>query len=81
MFRNLNERIEVLLSVPDPEIKRAIINNILTIHLRDNVKARKLLPDGTYTKITPEEGELPLNSQQWLIENRGVWHEQEFQVS
>jgi polyphosphate kinase len=75
MFRNLNERVEVLFSVPDPSIKRAILEDILEIHLRDNVKARRLLQDGTYVRVTPEEGEKRINSQSWLIENRGIWHE------
>ena len=42
MFRNLNERIEVLLSVPDPYLRHAILENMLKIHLHDNVKARRL---------------------------------------
>ena len=75
MFRNLNERIEVLMSVPDPHLKRAILENMLKIHLLDNVKARKLLPDGTYVRVTPKEGEKTINSQAWLIQNRGVWNE------
>jgi len=77
MFRNLNERIEVLLSVPDPKIKRAIFEKILKVHLKDNIKSRRLLSDGTYVRVGINEGETPLNSQLWLIENRGVWHEQE----
>ncbi len=73
MIRNLLERIEVLLSVPNPQIREALVEDILKIHLKDNVKARKLLPDGSYQRVTPE-GE-SLNSQTWLIQNRGVWHE------
>ena len=75
MFRNLNERIEVLLSVPDPELRSAILKNMLEIHLNDNVKARRLLPDGTYERVKPKEGETIINSQAWLIENRGSWNE------
>jgi len=75
MFRNLNERIEALLSVPDPYLRSAILENMLKIHLRDNVKARRLLPDGTYQRVTPKEGEKVINSQIWLIENRGIWNE------
>jgi polyphosphate kinase len=75
MFRNLNERIEVLLSVPDPVIKHAILEHILKIHLKDNVKARRLLPDGTYELVRPKEGEKIIHSQSWLIQNRGIWHE------
>jgi polyphosphate kinase len=76
MYRNLNERVEVLFSVPDPAIRNAILENMLEIHLKDNVKARKLLPDGTYRRVTLKEGEVVLNSQVWLMQNRGIWHEQ-----
>ena len=77
MFRNLNERIEVLLSVPDPFLRQAILEDILKIHLRDNVKARRLLPDGTYERVQVKEGEKIINSQAWLIENRGIWNERD----
>ena len=75
MFRNLNERIEVVFSVPDPEIKRAILDSMLRIHLRDNVKSRRLLTAGTYERAKPKKGEEIINSQSWLIEHRGIWHE------
>jgi polyphosphate kinase 1 len=75
MFRNLNERVEVLFSVPDPQLRRAILEHMLKIHLEDNVKARKLLVDGSYQRVTPKEGEEIVNSQVWLIQNRGIWHE------
>jgi polyphosphate kinase len=75
MFRNLNERIEVLLSVPDPYLRCTILEDMLKIHLRDNVKTRRLLPDGTYERVTPKEAEKVVNSQAWLIENRGIWNE------
>jgi len=38
------------------------------------MKARRLLPDGTYEKIMPNDDEKSLNSQLWLINNRGIWH-------
>ena len=75
MFRNLNERIEVLFSVPDMRLRDAILEDMLKVSLRDNVKARRLLPDGTYEKVVPKEGEVVLNSQFWLIQNRGIWNE------
>ena len=75
MFRNLNERIEVIFSVPDPEIRREIFEHMLRIHLQDNVKSRKLLADGTYERVTPEKNQEIINSQSWLLEHRGIWHE------
>jgi polyphosphate kinase len=75
MFRNLNERIEVLLSVPDPYLRHTILEDMLKIHLHDNVKARKLLTNGTYQRVIAKEGEKTINSQAWLIQNRGIWNE------
>ena len=75
MFRNLNERIEVLFSVPDPHLRQAILEYMLKTSLRDNVKARKLLTDGTYERVLPMDGQHVVNSQLWLIQNRGIWNE------
>lgn len=74
MPRNLEKRVEVLFSVPDPRVKSAILR-ILEIHLKDNVKARRLLPDGSYERVKPLPGEEVVDSQLWLINNRGAWHE------
>jgi polyphosphate kinase len=73
MPRNLEKRVEVLFSVPDHAIRSSILK-ILEIHLRDNVKARLLLPDGTYKRIRPQPGEEIIDSQLWLINNKGAWH-------
>jgi polyphosphate kinase len=73
MPRNLERRVEVLFSVPDPSI-RSLIRRILDIHLKDNVKARLLLPDGTYERVKPQPDDEIIDSQLWLINNRGAWH-------
>ncbi|VVB90863.1 Polyphosphate kinase [uncultured archaeon] len=72
--RNCDERVEILFPVENPHIKSAIIKDILNAHLKDNVKARRLLSDGTYERVVLFPGEKELNSQEWLIENRGLWH-------
>jgi len=74
MPRNLNKRVEVLIAVPDPELKEVIIEYMLNIHLKDNVKARRLLSDGTYERIIAGPDDERIDSQKWLIENRGIWH-------
>ncbi|MCX7851466.1 MAG: polyphosphate kinase 1 [Caldilineales bacterium] len=73
MPRNLDRRVEQLFPVEDPQYKEALWQ-ILTIHLRDNVKARRMLPDGTYERVKPRPGEEIINSQEWLIEHRGFWN-------
>jgi len=77
MPRNLYRRVETLFPVEDEIIKMSIRDEILNIHLRDNVKARRMLPDGSYKRVKPAENEDPLNSQEWMIKNRGVWHHAE----
>lgn len=77
MERNLNRRIEVLLEIPNEACKRAIIDHMLKIHLKDTAKGRKLQSDGSYVRLGTPKDPKALNSQQWLIENQGVWHGEE----
>ncbi len=76
MPRNLDRRVEQIFPVQDPFIKNAI-KRILDIHLRDNVKAREMLPDGAYRRVTPGPDEEPLDAQKWMVEHRGFWHQKE----
>jgi polyphosphate kinase len=69
MPRNLNNRVEALFPIESPALKARVIDEILTIELRDNVKARELLPDGTYRQLRPAPGEEPIDSQRWFMEH------------
>ncbi len=77
MPRNLYRRVETLFPIEDEIIRNSIRDEILNIHLKDNVKARRMLPDGTYEPVKRGENEDPFNSQEWLIKNRGIWHHAE----
>jgi polyphosphate kinase len=77
MPRNLYRRVETLFPIEDEAIKIALRDDILKIHLRDNLKSRLMMPDGSYKRVKPGENEEGLNSQEWLIENRGKWHHAE----
>jgi polyphosphate kinase len=68
MDRNLSRRVEVVFPVEVPELKRRLIDEILATTLADNVKARELLSDGTYRRITPAEGEPRVRSQERFLE-------------
>lgn len=46
---------------------------ILGTHLKDNIKARLLLPNGRTERIYPQPEEEELDSQFWMLENRGNW--------
>jgi polyphosphate kinase len=56
MARNLKNRIEVVAPVTDPDSKQYLKDVVLGAYLRDNVKARELQPDGTYSRISSEAG-------------------------
>lgn len=75
MPRNLDRRVEVLFPVEDPHIRSAIAATLLPIHLRDNTKTRRLLPDGNYERVKNAPGEPECNAQEWCIRHRGVWQD------
>ena len=63
MPRNLDRRVEVVIPVRDPQLGRYLIDVVLPAYLRDNVRARRLLPDGTYERIPIASGEEKFDSQ------------------
>ena len=77
MPRNLDRRVESLFPVDDPQVREALHRHILNTHLKDNLQARRLLPDGSYERVQPQEGEPELDSQAWMIKHRGLWNEED----
>ena len=77
MPRNLNRRVEQLFPVEDPDLRESLYEHILRVHLKDNLQARRLLADGSYERVHPQDGEPELNSQLWMIEHRGLWNDEE----
>lgn len=67
MQRNLDRRVEVAFPIENPVLKQELIKTVIKYSLKDNVKARRLNPDGSYTLLTPAEGEKKINSQEWLM--------------
>jgi polyphosphate kinase len=70
MPRNINRRVEVLFPVETPAQVRFVRDRVLDAYLRENVKARAMNSDGTYTRVLPAPGEEPLNSQLALMKMR-----------
>ena len=66
MTRNLKHRIEVVAPVLDRAEKRYLKEVVLDAYLRDNVKARLLLPDGTYGPV-PSKSDFQFNSQAYFV--------------
>ena len=48
MQRNLDRRVELLAPIRDLQLRKHLKEEVLDVCLRDNVKARRLLPDGSY---------------------------------
>ncbi|MBI5878607.1 MAG: polyphosphate kinase 1 [Chloroflexi bacterium] len=67
MPRNLDRRVEIVFPFEDPRVVRQVRDQILATYLADNVKARVMLPDGTYQRRRPEPGEATLSAQQVLL--------------
>ncbi len=67
MQRNLNSRVETLFPIEDPVLREAIRTQVLDRFLADTVNATMLQPDGHYTRVRPQPGEEPFDSQAWFI--------------
>ncbi len=70
MPRNIDRRVEVLFPVQDPQMIRNIYDNILSYYYKDNLKSRTMLADGSYERKKHQDGEEPLNIQNWFISTR-----------
>jgi len=72
MTRNLSHRVEVVTPIDDPHLKRYLKDEVLDAYLCDNVKARRLLPDGRYERKRPAEGETKFDAQSHFSSNSGT---------
>lgn len=66
MPRNINRRVETLFPLEDQSLVDHVKENMLAVYLADNVKARRMHADGSYTRIKAS-GE-PVSSQQKFLE-------------
>jgi len=67
MPRNINRRVEVLFPITKPAMVRQIRDRLLAVYLEDNVKARRMNADGSYSRVQPKKGERLVNSQLALL--------------
>jgi polyphosphate kinase len=77
MPRNLDGRVEALFPVRDPRLRRAVREDILFLHLRDNVQTRRLDDEGVYRRVLPAGDEPAVDSQAIRLASRGSWHLEE----
>ena len=64
MTRNTERRVEVACPIYSPQIREKI-HHILDMCLRDNIRSRQLMPDGSYSHVS--EDSAPLDCQQQLM--------------
>ena len=70
MPRNLNGRVEVMFPVSDPHLVGVLREEVLGAYLADNMKARVMNADGTYTRRAPLDDEPIVNAQSWFAKAR-----------
>jgi polyphosphate kinase len=67
MPRNFHRRVEVMVPVEDAALRARLIE-MLAVSVNDNVKAWRLLPDGSYARVQPKANATLVRSQSRFIE-------------
>ncbi|MGE5410401.1 MAG: polyphosphate kinase 1 [Clostridiales bacterium] len=67
MPRNLYRRVEIAFPVEDENIKQYLMKTLLNVSLKDNVKARVLMPNGKYILPENSDSTKKINAQEWLM--------------
>jgi polyphosphate kinase len=67
MQRNLDRRVETLFPLREAR-HRQKVRRLFDLQLNDTANAWEMNADGTYTRLRPQEGEEPLDSQALLLE-------------
>jgi polyphosphate kinase len=70
MPRNIDHRVEILVPILDRGLVRTLREEVLATYLADNVKARHMQSNGTYTRKKAGEGRPKVNSQEYLLRRR-----------
>ncbi len=69
MPRNLNRRIETLIPIEAPTVKRQIMNQIMVANLIDTTNSWELQPSGKYLRLSAPEGEEPFSAHTYFMDN------------
>ncbi|HEV3092236.1 MAG TPA: polyphosphate kinase 1 [Candidatus Cybelea sp.] len=67
MGRNLDRRVELAVPVLDPVMAETLASQILSVLLSDNVKSRELQRDGSYARLVPGPGRMPVDAQRVFL--------------
>jgi polyphosphate kinase len=72
MPRNFFRRVEVMFPVLAPELADHILRDIVPVYLADNVRARRLDPDGIWRMLAPAAGQPLRRCQHEFLEPRSA---------
>jgi len=72
MPRNFFRRVEVMFPLLAPELAAQVLREIVPFYLADNVRARRLDPDGTWRRLAPADGEPSRRCQSEFLEQRSA---------
>jgi polyphosphate kinase len=70
MPRNLNQRVEVLFPVEDQDLIRHLRDKVLEVYLREDIKAWRMAPDGSYARMPSDQDDGYLDVQTWFLHQR-----------
>jgi polyphosphate kinase len=65
MPRNIDRRVEILFPVDNRDIVRHIKDQVFAAYVADNIKARQMMPDGTYVRAATDSE--PMNAQEYFV--------------
>ncbi|PYP90013.1 MAG: polyphosphate kinase 1 [Blastocatellia bacterium AA13] len=63
MLRNLERRVELIAPIDDPKLRARVKTEMLDSYLKDNVKARRLSSDGSYTRVVSGDHDAEFDAQ------------------
>jgi len=66
MERNMFRRVEICFPIINRRLHKRIYKNLL-YYLKDNTQAWQLMPDGSYSRLSPQNGAKPFSAQMTLL--------------
>ena len=69
MRRNQDHRVEVVFPIENTDHINYLRHGMLATYLSDNMRARVMKPDGTYTRLKPPSESKAVDVQEWLMKN------------
>ena len=69
MPRNFDGRVELAFPVDDEGLRRRIVDSILAVYWRDNLKSRRLIAGGKYERLHPAPDQPPFCAQEALLKS------------